>query len=192
MAYDRRSGDARYSEPARIPINYQAEVGRVHVPVGVERDFVLLDPNRARTLRAWVDALIPAHGVRPAAGEVGAAEYVDATAFHASRVRALLIKALDAIERRSFQRHEVPFADAGADAQAEMLRVFEETDDTGAFAMVRDLTYEAYYANPRVLDLVERETGWQYEGAIAGSEMEPFDESLLKRMRTVKPKWREA
>jgi hypothetical protein len=56
--------------------------------------------------------------------------------------------------------------------------------------MVRDLTYEAYYAHPRVLEALERVTGWRYETAIAGAEMEPFDERLLERMRTAPPRYR--
>ncbi len=71
-----------------------------------------------------------------------------------------------------------------------MLRAFEANDPLDAFPMVRDLTYEAYYAHPRVLDVLERETGWRYEVAISGGELEPFDESLLARMRTVPPRWR--
>ena len=58
--------------------------------------------------------------------------------------------------------------------------------------MVRDLTYEAYYTDRRVLDVLERETGWRYETTFSGSEMEPFDEGLLARMRTVAATWREA
>ena len=44
----------------------------------------------------------------------------------------------------------------------------------------------------RVLDVLERETGWRYEVAFSGGELEPFDERLLARMRTVPPRWRKA
>ena len=73
-----------------------------------------------------------------------------------------------------------------------MLRAFGVNDPLDAFPMVRDLTYEAYYAHPRVLDVLERETGWRYEVAISGGELEPFNEGLLDRMRTVPPRWRKA
>ena len=41
-----------------------------------------------------------------------------------------------------------------------------------------------------MLDVLERETGWRYEVAISGGELEPFDEGLLARMRAVPPRWR--
>jgi hypothetical protein len=40
--------------------------------------------------------------------------------------------------------------------------------------------------------VLERETGWRYEVAISGGELEQFDEGLLERMRTVPPRWRKA
>jgi Gluconate 2-dehydrogenase subunit 3 len=192
MAYDRRWGEASFTQPARRRINYQVEIGRVHLPNSADRDFAVLDPDRARTLRAWVDTLIPTRGERPKAGDIGAAEYVDTTAFRAPPIRALLLDALEAVNQISVERHGGPFVDIGAEDRAAILRYVEEMDESGAFAMVRDLTYEAYYTHRRVLDLLERETGWRYETTFSGSEMEPFDERLVARMRTSPPTWREA
>jgi hypothetical protein len=192
MAYDRRTEEAAFTQPARRRIDCWVEIGRVHIPVGVAREFTVLDPDRARTLRAWVDTLIPARGERPAAGDVGAAEYIDAIVFHAPRVRATLLEAIDAIDGMSGARHNTPFASAEPSAQTAILHAFEAADGGGAFAMIRDLTYEAYYAHPRVLAVLERETGWHYETAFSGSDMEPFDERLLARMRASGPRWREA
>jgi hypothetical protein len=91
----------------------------------------------------------------------------------------------------SVERYGGGFAGQDANDQVVILREFEERDGEGIFAVVRDLTYEAYYTNPRVLAALERETGWVYEGAFSGSDMEPFDESLLERVRTAPPSWRE-
>jgi hypothetical protein len=136
--------------------------------------------------------LIPARGDRPSAGTAGAAEYIDATAFLAPSIRALLIEALDHLYRLSVESCGSSFVDLEADDRASTLRQFEETDSTGAFAMVRDLTYEAYYTDRRVLDALERDTGWRYETTFSGSEMEPFDERLLARMLISPPSRREA
>jgi hypothetical protein len=192
MAYDRRREEASFTQPTRRRINYQIELGRVPVPVEIDRGFAVLDEVRARTLRAWVNALIPAHGERPKAGDTGAAECIDATAFLAPPLRALLIDALDAIDRLSLELHGASFGDIDSEGQAATLRQFEETDASGAFALIRDLTYEAYYTDRRVLDALERETGWRYETTYSGSEMEPFDEQLLASMRTAPATWREA
>ena len=192
MAYDWRKEEYEVTRPGRTRIDYRQEIGRAHIPIGIERGFVVLDPDRAEALRAWVSALIPARGERPAAGEVGAAEYVDATVFLTPRLRGVLLDGIDTVEQLALKLVGRRFAEADPSEQTEVLRAFEANDPLDAFPMVRDLTYEAYYAHPRVLDVLERDTGWRYQVAISGAEMEPFDDSLLGRMRTVPPRWRKA
>jgi hypothetical protein len=192
MAYDWRKEEYEVTRPGRSRIDYRQEIGRAHVPIGVEREFSVVDPDRADVLRAWVSALIPARGERPAAGDVGAAEYVDATVFLTPRLRGVLLDAIDTVDQLAQKQAGCRFAAASSPRQTDVLRAFEANDPLDAFPMVRDLTYEAYYAHPRVLDVLERETGWRYEVAISGGELEPFDEGLLDRMRTVPPRWRKA
>lgn len=190
MAYDRRAGAAEQPQPPEIAVDYRQEVGRVFVPVGVAREFAVLDPDRAATLRAWTAVLIPARGQRPSAAEIGAAEYIDATALRAPRIRAGLLAAIDAVEREARDRTGGPFAAGDHETQTAILRNLEISRHAALFAVVRDLTYEAYYAHPRVLDALEAETGWRYENAFAGSRMEPFDEALLARMKAIPPRYR--
>jgi hypothetical protein len=190
MAYDWRKEEYEVTRPGRTRIDYRQEMGRAHVPIGLERGFTVVDPERAGTLRAWVNALIPASGARPAAGDIGAAEYIDATIFLTPRLRGVLLDGIDTVERIANEMVGERFAATGPAEQEAVLRAFEGNDPLDAFPMVRDLTYEAYYAHPRVLEILERETGWRYETAISGGELEPFDESLLARMRTVPPRYR--
>ena len=192
MAYDWRKEEYEVTRPGRTRIDYRQEIGRAHVPIGIERECAVLDSDRAATLRAWVSTLIPARGERPAAEAVGAAEYIDATVFLTPRLRGVLLDAIDTVEQLAQKFTGRRFAEVSALERAEVLRAFEANDPLDAFPMVRDLTYEAYYAHPRVLDVLERETGWRYEVAISGGELEPFDERLLERMRTVPPRWRKA
>ena len=192
MAYDWRKEEYEVTRPGRTRIDYRQEIGRAHVPIGVERVFTVLDPDRAEALRAWVSALIPARGERPASGEVGAAEYIDATVFLTPRLRGVLLDGIDTVDQLAQKLAGRRFAEATPPEQIEVLRAFEANDPLDAFPMVRDLTYEAYYAHPLVLDVLERETGWRYEVAFSGTEMEPFDDSLLARMRTVPQRWRKA
>ena len=192
MAYDWRKDEYEVTRPGRTRIDYRQEMGRAHVPIGVERGFAVVDPDRAEVLRAWVSTLIPAKSKRPAAGDVGAAEYVDATVFLTPRLRGVLLDAIDTVDRLAQEHAGCRFAEATLPQQTDVLRALEANDPLDAFPMVRDLTYEAYYAHPRVLDVLERETGWRYEVAISGGELEPFDEELLDRMRTVPPRWRKA
>jgi hypothetical protein len=190
MAYDWRKEEYEVTRPGRTRIDYRQEIGRAHIPIGIEREFAVLNADRAEALRSWVSALIPARGERPAAGEVGAAEYVDATVFLTPRLRGVLLDGIDMIERLAQKRIGRRFAEADPTEQTEVLRIFEANDPLDAFPMVRDLTYEAYYAHPRVLDVLERETGWRYDVAFSGGELEPFDEDLLARMKALPPRWR--
>jgi hypothetical protein len=192
MAYDWRKEEYEVTRPGRTRIDYRQEIGRALIPIGIERGFVVLDVARAEALRAWVSALIPARGERPAAGEVGAAEYVDATVFLTPRLRGVLLDGIDSVEQLAQKLVGRRFAEADPSERTEVLRAFEANDPLDAFPMVRDLTYEAYYAHPRVLDVLERETGWRYEVAFSGGELEPFDEGMLARMRSVPARWREA
>src|SRR5918998_448342 len=188
MAYDWRKEEYEVTRPGRTRIDYRQEIGRAHVPIGVERDFAVVDADRAPTLRAWVSTLIPPTGARPEAGEVGAAEYVDATVFLTPRLRGVLLDGIDTIDQLSVKLTSRRFAEASSEDRIEVLRAFEANDPLDAFPMVRDLTYEAYYAHPRVLEVLERETGWRYEVAFSGGELEPFDENLLAWMRSVPPR----
>jgi hypothetical protein len=190
MAYDWRKEEYEVTRPGRTRIDYRQEIGRAHIPIGIERGFVVLDPDRADALRAWVSALIPARGERPAAGEVGAAEYIDATVFLTPRLRGVLLDGIDTVDQSAQTLVGRRFVEATPTEQTEVLWAFEANDPLDAFPMVRDLSYEAYYAHPRVLDVLERETGWRYEVAFSGGELEPFDEGLLDRMRNVPPRWR--
>ncbi len=192
MAYDWRKEEYEVTRPGRTRIDYRQEIGRAHIPIGIERGFAVLDPDRAEVLRAWVSALIPAKGERPAADEVGAAEYIDATVFLTPRLRGVLLDGIDAVEQLAQKLAGRRFVEATSPEQLEVLRAFEANDPLDAFPMVRDLTYEAYYAHPRVLDVLERETGWRYEVAFSGGDLEPFDVGLLERMQNVPPRWRKA
>ncbi|MDQ3226442.1 MAG: gluconate 2-dehydrogenase subunit 3 family protein [Chloroflexota bacterium] len=190
MAYDWRKEEYEVTRPGRTRIDYRLEIGRALVPIGVERGFAVLDPDRAELLRAWVSAIIPANGDRPAAGEVGAAEYIDAIVFLTPRLRGVLLDAIDMVERLAAERLARHFVGCSPPDHTTILEAFEANDPLDAFPMVRDLTYEAYYAHPRVLEILRRETGWHYEVAFSGSELEPFDEALLTRVRSVPPRYR--
>ncbi|HEY6875488.1 MAG TPA: gluconate 2-dehydrogenase subunit 3 family protein [Candidatus Dormibacteraeota bacterium] len=181
MAYDRKQGGHSVAQANRP--DYRLEVGRAEVPVGQPRGFKVLDPARAETLTTWVATLIPARSARPAAAGVGAAEYIDATVFLVPSLRPALLQAIDELDRRGFG--------TGSREERELiLREFEAADDSDAFNMVRDFTYEAYYGHPLVLAALERETGWNSTSSTQGSDIDPFDASRLERVKQLPPRWR--
>ena len=195
MAYDRRQTDAVIPQDGRSGQyrDYRLEVGHSYVPVGVPRGFQLLDGERAAALRAWVQCLIPAHEGRPSADDVGAAEYIDATVEKTSILRETLLRVIDRLQALAADAGDgaVDFVSADPDARVRAVRALELEDRSGGFDMVRDLTYEAYYANPMVLAVLQRDLAWDGLAPTRGSDMDPFDEGLLQRVKTLPPRYRE-
>jgi len=193
MAYDRRQTDVLVPQEAgggRYR-DYRLEVGHAEVPVGVPRTFKVLDPQRAALLRGWVECLVPARPGRPSATEVGAAEYVDATVDSAGGLRETLLRAIDWLQALAVASVGEEFASADLDERTRAVRALELEDRSGGFDMVRDLTYEAYYAHPVVIAALQPDLGWDAVAPTRGSEMEAFDESLLRRVKTLPTRYKE-
>ena len=190
MAYDRKQGGHKVAQADRP--DYRVEVGRAEVAVGAPRGFSVLDPKRAATLQAWVSTLIPAGDQRPDAAEVGAAEYIDATVEQVPALRPLLTQAIDRLDAIAGSKAHQAFAHCDFDGRERLLRELEVEDDSDAFNMVRDWTYEAYYGHPAVLAALETASGWSSTSPTRGSAMKPFDPSPLARVRRLPPRWRKA
>src|SRR5216684_2423942 len=131
MAYDRKQGKHEVAQSSRP--DYRLEVGRAEVPVGSPRDFAVLDPDRAATLRAWTATLIPAAGLRPDAGSVGAAEYIDATVHMVPSIQPALFHGIDEVERLARAKSGRAFIECAATEREDVLRQFQAADDTDAF-----------------------------------------------------------
>src|SRR5712692_5721077 len=188
MAYDRKQGQHQVAQSSRP--DYRLVVGRAEVPVGQPRTFTILDAGRASTLRAWTATVIPASGRRPDAGSIGAAENIDATVHLVAPLRPALIHAIDEVERLAEERAGTSFTECNPEEREGILRQFQAADDTDAFSMVNDFTYEAYYGHPQVLEAIEAETGWRGLGPMKGRPMTAFDASKLARVRTLPPRYR--
>ena len=190
MAYDRKQAGHHVAQADRP--DYRLLIGQAEVPIGAPRGFTVLDPRRAAALKAWVTTLIPAAGKRPDAASVGAAEYVDATVALVPALRSVLLQAIDQVELLASGKAGKPFAECKPEERELLLRDFEASDDSDAFNMVRDFTYEAYYGHARVLGALEEDTGWSSSSPTRGSSMQPFDSSSLERVRSLPPRWRRA
>jgi len=190
LAYDRKQGGHHVAQADRP--DYRLLIGHAEVPVGEARDFSVLDPARAATLKAWVATLIPGVGTRPDAAAVGAAQYVDATALLVPALRPVLLQALDEVELLATGKAAKSFTACTPGERELLLRDFEAGDESDAFNMVRDFTYEAYYGHARVLSALEEETGWSSSSPTHGSAMQPFDPTSLRRVTSLPPRWRKA
>ena len=188
MAYDRKQAGHKVAQAGRP--DYRLLIGRAEVAVGEPREFAVLDPRRAATLKAWVATLIPGVGNRPDAASIGAAEYVDATVSLVPTLRPILLHAIDQVELLATAKAGKAFTECTSEERELLLRELEAGDESDAFNMVRDFTYEAYYGHPRVLAALEEETGWSSSSPTRGSAMQPFDSSGLERVRALPPRWR--
>lgn len=188
MAYDRKQGQHQVAQSGRP--DYRVEVGRAEVPVGAPRTFAVLDPGRAATLTAWTATLIPAGGRRPDAGSIGAAEYIDATVHLVPAIRPALLHGIDEVERIATSKTGHPFTECSAEQREDVLRQFQSADDSDAFNMVNDFTYEAYYGHPTVLAALQAENGWRGTAPMTPSAITPFDAAQLDRVRRLPPRYR--
>ena len=188
MAYDRKQGRHEVAQSSRP--DYRLEVGRAEVPVGEPRTFVVLDPARAATLKAWTSTLIPAAGRRPDASTIGAAQYIDATVHKVPALRPALLHAIDEVEKLARTIKGRAFSECAAEERETVLRQFQAAGDAEAFSMISDFTYEAYYGHPKVLAAIEAENGWRSTGPMKGAPMPPFDASRLERVRKLEPRYR--
>jgi hypothetical protein len=163
-----------------------------YVPAGEERGFEVVDPARRRTLEAWTGRLIPAAGEWPGADEVGAAEYVDATIAAEPLARATVLRTLGRLDASAGAAGHPSFAESPAEAQDRILGEVAADPELGpGFQQVLELTYEAYYRHPRVCAVMADRTGFDSRLPHLGSEMKPFDESLLDRVRQLPPHYRQ-
>jgi Gluconate 2-dehydrogenase subunit 3 len=166
-------------------------LGQAYVsPEAARATCSVLDRGRARTLSAWLDELIPATGEWPSASSTDAVGYIDATAARVPAIRPALLQAVDALEATALARFDTAFAELAHDQRYELLTGLEADNPRGAFDLVLELTYEAYYRDLRVLDVLERRTGFSMRRTMEGWDMEPFDERLLERVRALPPRVR--
>lgn len=191
MAFDRTEppGEAVLAETPEAA--YSLEFGRTYVPPEEVRDFVLLSVAQRPVLGAWAERLIPAAGSWPGADEVDAHMYADNCAARSPLLRSMLLRAVDraeALARAEFAGRGFAECDSG---EREQILVTMANDEGTLFDLVLELVFEGYYRDPRVLDVVEERTGFQVMAPVEGVELEPFDESLLERVKGLPPMLRE-
>jgi hypothetical protein len=137
-------------------------------------------PDERRGLEAAMDAIVPGDGRMPAASAAGSLAYIENVADADGDIRKGLQDVLRTLGP--------DFAGGTADARVAALRALER-DRAAAFALLRDLVYEAYYTSPEVLQRL----GYPVRTASTpGVAPTPFDEGPLERVRQMPRLYREA
>jgi hypothetical protein len=192
MAFDRVKPPPEAGQGPSPEASYSREFGGTYVsPDEIER-YLLLNGDEQRTLAAWADRLVPADGPWPAAAEVGAPMYVDNCAARSPLLRAMLMRAISLVRTEAWERHRADFHELDANQQEEILVELESSADAVLFELVLELVFEGYYRAGTVLEVVERQTGFRVRGPLEGTALEPFDENLLERVRTLPPSFIQA
>jgi hypothetical protein len=117
--------------------------------------------------------------------------YADNCAARSPLLRSMLLRAVDRADRTALERHGESFEGCSAVDREAILADLSRGGDAALFDLVLELVYEGYYRAPQVLAVVEKRTGFQVMAPVEGVELEPFDESLLKRVKGMPPKLRE-
>ena len=127
-----------------------------------------------------LDTLLPGDGAWPSARAVDLAQAVRADVDgDPERQIDIVLAALPS----GFARDDVETREAA-------LRAIEVAHGA-AFERLVTLAYTAYYIEPRVRDVIERETGYENRPPQPlGYALEPFDERLLDKQRQRAPFWR--
>jgi hypothetical protein len=134
-----------------------------------------------KLLVAILDRLIPAVDDLPSAGQMGLTSEIVRLAAQQARFNNLFENAIE-----TFGTANPTFTSSNGDQQDDAIRIFESSSPD-LFGAVLSIVYIVYYKDSRV----HARIGW--EGRTPqpdGNEMEPWDESVLDKMRKREPFWR--
>jgi hypothetical protein len=133
-------------------------------------------------LSAILDRLIPAVGDVPAAGHMGLTEEIVRLSGQQKRFQEEFESAMS-----MFADFSPDFASLQGVHQDDVIRKYEAAN-SDLFASILTISYIVYYKDERV----HNRLGWSSKTPQPdGNEMEPWDESVLDKMRTREPFWRQ-
>jgi len=133
-------------------------------------------------LSAILDRLIPAVDDVPAAGHMGLTEEIVRLSGQQDRFQGEFESAMSL-----FDEFSPDFASLSEVQQDDVIRKYE-TANSELFTSILTISYIVYYKDERV----HKRLGWSGKTPQPdGNEMEPWDESVLDKMRTREPFWRQ-
>ena len=139
----------------------------------------LLNDAQQETLSWAMDELIPSNGIMPSASEIGGIAYI------LSIMKALpdLSPLFEGLIAHIDEQCQYQFTKIKSAERIAVLKHIEEHQPQ-LFKVLKEFTYESYYTNETVFPLIGYEP---YPTGSKGPEMEPFDDTLLDRVRALKP-----
>jgi hypothetical protein len=182
VAFDRAKG---YAPGGETELDIYSELATAYVPPGGPLGvYTVIDERRCRVLVAWASGLIPENDDWPSAGEIGSVEYIDQNLSKAPRLRPMVLGICDLADKIATSAYGAEFVAVDAAAQADVMRRCEQERPT-AFSLVLELVYECYYRDPRVLRVVEQQTGFRPRMAVDGSSLPVHDDVVMDLLTEV-------
>ena len=141
-----------------------------------------LNEEALEVLKLVMDELIPGNNKIPKASDIGVA-YILNILDNLEDIAGLFRLALQTIQTNSKNDFKTSFQDLH---KSERIAILEEleTNESDLFSTLRNFTNESYYLNNKIHSLLGYEL---YPTGTLGPKMEPFDESLLARVKTISP-----
>ena len=136
-----------------------------------------------KILTKATDIVIPANEKMPSASQVGSLSYILKILQELPELTPLFVSLTDKIDLQSEKELRTNFTDLSYEQGYKVLTFIEETEPE-LFKVLKDFTYESYYTNIEVYELINYDP---YPTGSSGPEMEPFDKNLLDRVRTTPP-----
>jgi Gluconate 2-dehydrogenase subunit 3 len=134
-----------------------------------------------RVLAHVLDDIIPASpdGQRPAAGQLGAVDYLDRSLNAMPELKAMIAQGVDALDALARSRHPHGLDGLPPDARAAVLA--EHAGSEHSFPPILIMhTFAGYYQDPRILTALGMAPRAPHP---EGYEMDPGDLSLLEPVR---------
>lgn len=142
-----------------------------------------LNSQRQEVIKSAMDVIIPSSDKMPSASQVGGLNYILNILNELPELEPLFVSISDKIESQSHQEFGSNFIKLDENKRFEVLTVIERSEPQ-LFKVIKDFTYESYYTNKEVYQLIEYNP---YPTGSSGPDMKPFDPKLLDRVRTSPP-----
>ena len=139
----------------------------------------VLDNSQQETLKLAMDEIIPANNKMPSASEAGGVTYILGIVAELPDLLPLFEAVIGQIDDMSNDN----FSKISSEIRVTILKTLEDTKPE-LFKVLKDFTYESYYTNETVFKLIGYEL---HPTGTMGPKMEPFDDSLLDRVKNLPP-----
>lgn len=144
-----------------------------------------LNSSQLNTLKLAMDEIIPTSDKMPSASTTGGVNYVLKIIEELPEIGPLFVSLIEEIELKSSAQSNSDFANLDNKERISVLTSIEQ-DHPELFKVLLDFTYESYYTNKKVFELIKYEP---HPTGSSGPKMQAFDEQLLDEVKKMPPRY---